>query len=440
MEHYLRFGSHAEAKIFKEIKKHNFGITINANVIAHTPLSISKLLFIQLSKKDYFIDPQTYIFQVDPIKYYSATKGYEVVLKESIEVLLGEYKTQIADSVKKLQQPDFNVIKNNLKQLTENVIEFQVDFLNKTFNKFSKEVGYSEYYKLFEKKNGFPKYLIPPYFFLTLDNAKGKNISEWLELNIQAIKFSERHKAVSKELLAAELVLDNKLLLDEKKLNEIAKAYNSIDVKTIFLWIDQFDTYDQTHLVLKNYIVFLKKFKNKKIISLYGSFFDLLLTKEKVLGGFCHGPGYGEHRGVKPVGGGIPTAKFYLPSVYQRIRAEDAESIIAKKELFNSKYFSQICDCVQCKKILKGSDSLETDFLKGYSDTQLSKKGRETPTSNTLKNNQLHYLYKRFFENQTMTVKKFIEDSALMIKWLSENTTIAYDYLIVWKKIFDEEK
>lgn len=76
INHYIRFGSNKEAKILRNraLKGKSFGLTMNANVIAHTPASIYRMLFTSFPDIDFFIDPQTYIVQFDPLKYYSSKK------------------------------------------------------------------------------------------------------------------------------------------------------------------------------------------------------------------------------------------------------------------------------------------------------------------------------------------------------------------------------
>lgn len=437
IEHYLRFGSHTETKIFNEIKNKNFGITFNANVIAHTPLAISKTLFLSLAKKDFFIDPQTYIYQLDPVKYYSAEKGNDVVLKKSVEALISEYKTAASAPLAKLAQPDYKTIKNALSELTINALKFQNDFLANKFCSYSNGKGYDAYSQLEAYSKGKkPIYLIPPYFYLTLDKIQDKSWEEWLDLNISAIGYAKKNTEIPK--IAAEIVLDSKLLLIPDALEVIANKYNSIGVKTLMVWIDDFQQYEEEDL-LKKYVQFLKRLKGKKI-SLYGSFFDLLLSKKNILSGFCHGPGYGEHRGVKPVGGGIPTAKFYLPLLFQRVRAESAEQVLSKKRLFvKETYLQKVCDCQKCRTAFKNSKNLSIDFIKYYSETHLSKKGRETPNPETLRNNQLHFIFRRLHEINHTTIESFNNEADEAIKWLERNNLIPYKHLHVWKGIINEK-
>jgi uncharacterized C2H2 Zn-finger protein len=204
------------------------------------------------------------------------------------------------------------------------------------------------------------------------------------------------------------------------------------------IWIDNFNHYDED-VLLEKYVLFLNKLKGKKI-SLYGSFFDLLLSKKSILSGFCHGPGYGEHRGVKPVGGGIPTAKFYLPLLFQRVRAESAEQVLSKKRLFlKDIYFKKVCNCQRCQTAFKNSKDLSVDFIKYYSETHLSKKGRETPNPETLRNNQLHFIFKRLQEISHITIDSFNNEAEEDVKWLEKNNLIPYRHIRIWKDIINEK-
>ncbi|NIM15150.1 MAG: hypothetical protein GTO45_24565 [Candidatus Aminicenantes bacterium] len=294
---------------------------MNANVIAHTPASIYGMLFASFPDIDFFIDPQTYIVQFDPIKYYSSEKiknGTKVtLLKNSVHTLLSEYGepvSTIINDMERLYPPD---LKNSIDELTRNVINFQKYFLVNSYESKKTEDGYDDYsdHEEYEEKIIEPKYLIPPYFFLSLDEE------DWLQLNIRSIR--KALKLEKPEKIAPEIVMEKQIFFSESHMNDIAKAYNSIDgIETLFIWIDDFDETGVSAGYLKKLIRFLEKFENKKIINLYGGYFSLILCKEGILKGFCHGPGYGEHRGVKPVGGGIPKAQYYLPHLSKRIKFE----------------------------------------------------------------------------------------------------------------------
>lgn len=144
INHYIRFGSHKETKILKDraLKDKAFGLTLNANVVAHTPASLYRMLFTSFPDIDFFIDPQTYIVQLDPLRYYSSEKiinGEKVTqLKNSVQTLLKEYGKPVTGIINHMQSLDASDMKNGIAELTKNVIDFQKHFLLNSYK--SREV------------------------------------------------------------------------------------------------------------------------------------------------------------------------------------------------------------------------------------------------------------------------------------------------------------
>lgn len=439
IKHFLRFGSHKETKILKHsfLKREKFGLALNANVVAHTPASIYKMIYINFPKRSYFIDPQTYILQLDPLKYYSSEKikngEKKTELKNSVQILLSQYGRPGSEILNKMHRLYPFDLEHGIGELTQNVIHFQKNFLFENYKSLKEDKGYDDYNeeKENDEENIKPKFLIPPYFYLSLDEWN------WLKLNERAIK--EALKLEKTGELAAEIVMEKQILLSKDHMDEIVGIYNGIkEIETLFIWIDDFNETAVSSGYLKELIDFLKKFKNKKIINLFGGYFSLLLCKQSIINGFCHGPGYGEHRGVKPVGGGIPKAKYYLPYICKRIDFELASSVLKKKGLFNEKYFSEICDCHICRKLLKPMPD-ETKFF-SYGNYIESKSGKsQIPTEDTLSNNQLHYLLRRFIDIDHVNVpdekKKFKE----FIDWNNQHRIVSTQHLENWIEALNEK-
>lgn len=440
ISHYLRFGSHKETKVLRHrtLRGKSFGLTMNANVVAHTPSSIYKMLFTRFPDIDLFIDPQTYIVQLDPLRYYSTEKiinGEKVTqLKSSVQTLLTEYGKPVSNVITNMERLDASDLENGTAELTRNVIHFQKHFLAESYRSNEEDDGYGDYrdYEDYEEKIIEPRYIIPPYFLLPLDE-----VDDWLPLNERALR--EALKDENPDKIAAEIVLEKQVLLSPYA-EKIAGTYNSIrEIETLLIWIDDFDEAEVSPVYLKKFIDFLEKFEDKKIINLYGGHFSLLLCKEGILNGFCHGPGYGEHRGVKPVGGGIPTARYYLPHIYQRIDFELASSVLNKKGLLNERYFDEVCDCQVCRQLLSPVPD-ETKFYE-YGKYMLSSTGKsEIPTEDTLKNNQLHYLLKRFSDIKKIDLpdqkKRFRE----FIDWNKRMKIVSTQHLENWLEVLDERE
>ena len=125
--------------------------------------------------------------------------------------------------------------------------------------------------------------------------------------------------------------------------------------------------------------------------------------------------------------------------ISQRIDFELASSVLNKKGLLNERYFDEVCDCQVCKQILAPVPD-ETKFYE-YGKYMLSSTGKsEVPTEDTLKNNQLHYLLKRFSDikkiNPPDQKKKYRE----FIDWNKRMKIVSTQHLENWLKVLDERE
>jgi hypothetical protein len=426
LKHYIRFGSHAEAKVLKEVKSHIRGLTFNANIVAHRPVAIYRLLFINFPAVDYFVDPQTYIFQLDPIKYYSNKKGK---IKNSVLQLAKSYGEPFTNccSLKPISPDEF--LNSNIDSITKSVIEFQLNYINDEFNKIKTYEGYDDYEN--DNSNSSvlnPEFVIPPSFYLNIDKA---SFSKWLNLNESCIK-SARVQFPDR-IIVPELILDKRLLNNNEYLNDIIEKYNNLGLKRILIWIDDFDETEEDQINLGSLVSFYKRLDIGKI-SLFGGGFSLLLFYKKLLDGFCHGPGYGESRGIKPVGGGRPTAKYYLPYLMNRLDYTVCERILQTKNDLNSTYFKNVCNCKICKKNL--TPPSQSTFFTTYGLTQLSSTGKsEIPVPTSLFNSHVHFLEHRFYEINEMTFDRLIKMFEEFIQWNESHSLISTEHLSSWIKI-----
>ncbi len=151
VEHFIRFGSHKERKILKSLMTQNcvFNLALNANVVTNTPSAIQRMLDVGFPKCDFFIDPQTYIIQLDPLRYYSSQKIIDgvkqTVLKNSVDRLLKEYGEpvqKIRSEMKKMRVDD---IKGNIEEFTEKTINFQDSFLETFRRNDAEDDGFDDY-------------------------------------------------------------------------------------------------------------------------------------------------------------------------------------------------------------------------------------------------------------------------------------------------------
>lgn len=356
--HILRYGTNAEQKHIESLENAFDILSINGNMLAYTPASISKFLLTHCieANKHFFIDPITHAFQhsLDKIMSYSE-KEKKFVIKKSIKNLIDFYGEPIKSKIEsgKVVIPsdfDNNFIK---KEYCSRILDFQENTIKNQLN----ERGYLEYMDddalLASLK---PAFVIPPYFYLSYTSY-----DSWLELNIEFIKLALEMRSADE--IYAEIVITKELIQEKSIIKKICEKYSESGVRNILLWIDDFKEHECSPSALEAYIEIIKYFneKNIKIYNLYGSYFSIMLCKYYndlgfKLNGVGHGLEYGESRAVVPVGGGIPTSKYYYYPLHKRVDYKIASELLGRLGYFDkdiSYYYNEICGCKECKTILE---------------------------------------------------------------------------------------
>lgn len=410
--HYIRYGIASDQKYLLEFINNYGNLIVNAKTVAFNGKSLSLFLHKIIKKVNFTIDPETHAFQHDRSFIESTSKNNKgkSVIKKSIQALIKAYGAPIDNVVKNgkiLQVSDFD--NTDIRAFCKRVIDFQCD----TIKAQESAEDVSEYYDfLVEKKkitDGLvrPEFIIAPYFYLN-----GSDFSAWLELNIKCIHNSIPIAKQKKLPLAAELVISQDILIDDAKMSNIIDHYNSLNIEKIFLWIDSFSEHDANEHYLKSYIDLLRKL-NKPVVDLYGGYLSIILKKTKIcenLVGVSHGMGFGEDRSVVPVGGGVPAAKFYLPSLHKRLIFRNALESIRPLDGHKNRvsYFSKICDCPTCKSIIKNDPLNDFRF---YGVTKPGSNLREFPTSETIDNCIRHYMYSKIREYSEPITKEIVKSN-----------------------------
>ncbi len=366
IKHILRYGTNADQKYIEKLKKTFSTLAINGNMIAYTPEAIagfvSNLIWEKGHVTGYFIDPITHAFQHDVKTIMSYSKKTEKLgIKESIVNLINYYGDPLISSVLNNSTPitpkDFadSLVKT---EFCKNVLDFQLSTIPRQLNEkgLTKYINYmdngAELFSLLR-----PCFVIPPYFYI---DKSDENYREWLKLNVEFIKISK--KLLPDTELYAQLVISKEILESDDSINEICNQYINELPDGILLWIDDFDEHKVDTDLLIGYLKLIKKLydSNIKIYNLYGSFFSVMLTGfEKELGlklsGVGHALDYGESRAVVPVGGGIPTNKYYYYPLHHRLEYKKASSLLKSLGYFTKDtrigaemYKNTLCGCRAC--------------------------------------------------------------------------------------------
>ncbi len=377
--HWMMFGTFNEQRHFIYPSEDTYeGIFINANMAAHAPDGIAKFIQTKTAQQKYIIDPQTHAFQHNPkhiktdilIKVIDEETGKETKqktgekkIKQSIEKLIEQYGEPVVSVAGKRPVTPTTFSNNQiLKGFTDRCLKFQRDFISSRMVE-SEDSKYTSFEAEGEQSLS-PYALIPPYFYMQETTYKN-----WLPVNMESIKIALKEKSANEKIFVM-LVLSQGILTKPDVLKEVIAAYQKVPVDGYVIWVDDLAEFEagSTELTsLLDVACDLNKKRDKEVINLHGSFFSVLATSEKwkkrSFTGVCHGPEFGEHRGVVPVGGGIPIARYYIPFLHQRIRYREAADFLREIGYFKSAeiFYENVCNCQECRNNIQ--DNPDENFI-----------------------------------------------------------------------------
>jgi hypothetical protein len=361
---------------------------------------------ISVHKRQYIIDPQTHIFQ-HQLSAIQAPKSNDI--KKSILKYLSQLPESLSrvtiDEKRPLVPSD---IKLNIKDLVKAVYLFETEYVKA----FSHKKEYDKYLE-FAKVGPEPRLVISPYFMLKKEYLS-EEVDKWLELNHLCLEeFIQLNN--DKYDVAAQLVMDKEVLHSKEILEKIKQTYNTNRCKYIFIWIDNFNSFEASPNDKIAFYNLLKLFHelNLKPIMAYGGYDSIFLCNQEItyrLYGVAQSVGYGEAREITPVGGGMPTNKYYFLPTHKRVKFVTAAELLVEKGYFSElkpsneyaiDYYTNICSCKQCKAIIKK----DIDNFREYNDSipfiVKTKRGdinRNRPTTNASLIAAMHFLYCKTYE------------------------------------------
>jgi hypothetical protein len=439
VDHWMTFGKFAEQEFFRYPNTNTYaGVIINANMLSHAPAGLAAFISGKTRPQfPYIIDPLTHAFQHNP----SALKNDGGEIKSSIQNLIGEYGKLIQMYAgQRALIPKYFENQELINDFVQNCLKFQSEKLHRA-------ILDSENFKYMEQSEiNKPYALIAPYFFM--DEV---TIHEWIDINIQlintAIELSTDYK------LFGALVISQGILLENDLINEIIEKFSSLEVSGYLLWIDELDETISNRSTLKGLIDLttgLRKKNSKELINLHGGYFSVLSSapklKSPLFTGITHGPEYGEHRKILPVGGGIPVSKFYIKLLHNRINYKDAARFFSKKGWLSSSqsYYENICSCESCHRVIGSNAGNFTKY--GESVTKKVQRGSnmvsmEYPLQETKERCLRHYLCKK--DEEYNFAKK--ADKSSLLTDLQEGIDVYQTimspaelrYLYLWKELLN---
>lgn len=446
--HIVRYGTNGDQKFFStNCDKCYDCVAINANMIAFSPNALSIFINKKAVGKGFFIDPITHAFQHSQ-SFITDESGRKI--KKSISNLIKAYtvgnKLQeliTTDGEKNSLGTNRSLVPSDLdtdfvQSFAKNVLEYQINLVSKKGSEMSEYINFaaqSDPTLSDLTLNQKPIFLVAPYFYL--DGLE--NNDKWLEKNIELLKVSSDLKQSNK--LFAQIVISRKLIeratintyeKSELKTKIIAK-YKEALVDGFLLWIDEFSEHDEIAPTLETYNELLKDLKStgKKVIALYGGYYSVILSSKDVglLDGIAHGLEYGEKRGVIPVGGGLPVAKFYFYPLHKRINYSDmVRSLISLRIKTKEDYFEKICKCEMCKELVKSDKVLEEFMAYGESEPSTFKRGDTIVTMSFSTSKAKAFSLTHYLLSKSKEFEEANKDIKVIIAELDEALALYKDY------------
>lgn len=406
VDHWMMFSTFAEQRHFVYPNKDTYnGVLINANMAAHAPSGLAAFLMEKTVDLPYIIDPMTHAFQHDP----SFIMNNNGEIKSSLATLCKAYGEPVSSSAghRPLLPNDFSD-EALLRDFVKRCIYFQQNQLsspmeNSDANKYLGQTS----------EDLQPNALIPPYFYMT-----ETTLGHWLPIGIKAAKMALEFNGESKIFVS--IVVTQGVILNEDAIKKIIDGFSELDVSGFLIWVDELNEHKAGSAELRGLLKLargLRKGKKREVINLHGGYFSVLAAGnlgDSVMTGVAHGPEFGEHRSVVPVGGGIPIAKYYIPDLHARIKYRDAVSIFREKGCLESAdlFHQTVCNCDECRKVIDGNidnfilfgDATVTNVKRGHGIVRM-----EFPTGDTKQRCLRHYLERKALEYHNASNKSKIE-------------------------------
>lgn len=444
-QHWMTFATFVQQNYFVFPKPETYyGVVLNANIVVHAPDAIAAFIISKTKYMRYLIDPITHAYQHDP-SFISNSKKMtidgKIPIKTSFKKLADQFSEKLAQKLGHALKPQ------DVQELLDEIVIGNLNF-QRTF--LSNRIKDSKDAKYLEKKEITPYAIIAPYFFMG-DNSR---FDDWLKINIQLIKETST-KIGNNEKIFSEIVFSKEILYQDDKIDSLIESYNSLEnVDGHLIWIDEFDEQNCSKKQIDNYVKLIKGIRKKKtqeIINLHGGYFSILLSgdfADNTLTGIAHGPEFGEFRGVVPVGGGIPIARYYVPALHSRVKVYTVQQYFSALGYLEDPniFHEKICNCNTCKEVINNDINNFSQFgesipktvnrgNRGYANIRYS-------SQNATKFCLEHYLRKKdeeFKELKNLTLETILsklDDSYREYEVVADIQSI--EYLKVWSKVLKD--
>lgn len=440
----LRYNTGTDKKAFVDFKTQFDAVIFNATIVAYSGAAVADLVSVHQNR--FIIDPQTHIFQHDTSAIKTKNKKTGLLeVKKSVE----KYLEEMPENLKNIlltgdRAATSSEVLNNKEELVDSVYRFQTEYINK----FVEKKEYNKYLD-FVGAALKPRLLIAPYFMIKNEYSDA-DIRSWFLANKELLSiFSVKHQSSNE--VAAQLVLDKKVLLKPDLCDLIKDNYADNNCKYVFIWVDDFNSFMANEKERNAFYGLLGAFREvgKKPIMAYGGYDSIFLCHSEItnrLYGVAQSVGYGEQREITPIGGGLPVNKYYFYPLHNRMNFSEAAGILQKHGYFadnvpiqqrTEDYFNNICSCKECAQVIDG-DINNFDRYNESVPFTFKKSGvkRNRPTTDALLIAAKHFLWCKINEWSFIRTRTLAEIKDALIADVDTYAPYLKDTMKAWCDLY----
>jgi hypothetical protein len=289
-----------------------------------------------------------------------------------------------------------------------------------------------------------PHAVVAPYFYMS-----ESSIEKWLPVNIKIAKRAVNLSSGRK--VFASIVVTQGVILDDAYIQRLHSEYSKLQLDGYLLWIDDLNEHEGGGAELRGMLKLARKLRGasreREVINLHGGYFSVLAAAPlggEAFSGVTHGPEFGEHRAVVPVGGGIPIARYYVPLLHARVRYRHSLEILRAKHWLDSaeSFHRNVCNCDECIDTIAGDARNFTRFGESRIREVRRRNGivrMEFPTAETQIHCLNHYLQRKRIEYtraSSDSSEHLLEDLRRGVSELEDAAGLeAVGHLRIWEKV-----
>lgn len=348
LEFYVRPVMSADLKIIADNRSMLNGVVLNARLAENYNKACYAL--INANNLNYFIDPETPIFCLDPSRFW---KENEPTPRDSYKEIATKFGPPILSAVNKsrpLAADDFygedgKLNTDLIRTFVANIVRFE----RQAFTTFSSSLlSFTNQ----EEVGGRLQGIIPPYFLLSSTEEKWYQVYEEIVHVAIDMKASDR--------LYVPLFLSESLLQEENRQRLIRDIVNHQSIDGIILWVNRLNEQEPGSARLGEYLTFIKELSKtqKEVVIFYGGFLTAIMAHHGV-SKVCSGMQFWDYRDIYQAPGGRTPKRYYLEFLHIFRQYQEALRILQAFKKWT-------CPCVYCQNTIYVSDDPPLSAFKGH--------------------------------------------------------------------------